>query len=57
MIRRAQALSGFTGRKEMRRRFDKSMLKPELNLGKALNTVGIEIERGEGNSWWSGEMR
>ena len=58
MIRRVQALSGFTGRKGLRRRRIKSMFKYFRSTEeRALILVSFEAHRGSWNLQWSGEMR
>ena len=58
VIRRVRALSGFTGRKGLRRRFIKSKLKsPRLTGKPVLILINFESWRGNWNLQWSGEMR
>ncbi len=56
VIRRVQALFGFTGRKA-RRRPSIGCESPGLNPGSASETGRLEYGRGKRNSWCSGEMR
>lgn len=58
MIRRVQALSGFIGRKGLRRWFSKSFLK-DPGLTRVLEQILLDFEevRGQRNLWWSSEMR
>ncbi len=57
VIRRGQALSGFTGRKERVGGMLSGAGKPPAQPGKGPRTGILEGERGERNSWCSGEMR
>ena len=58
VIRRVQALSGFTGRKGLRRRYVKSMFKYFCSTEeRALILAYFEAHRGSWNLQWSGEMR
>ena len=58
MIRRVRALSGFIGRKGLRRWFSKSFLK-DLGLTEGMEQILLDFEevRGQRNLWWSSEMR
>ena len=57
VIRRGQALSGFTGHKAHVGCFLSQLLKAAAQLQFAIETELLEIRRGKRNSWCSGEMR
>ena len=57
VIRRVQALIGFTGRKERVGGLISQLLKPRAHPWGATETVRLEGIRGKRNSMSSGEMR
>ena len=58
VIRRVQALSGVTGRKELRRWFNKRIVKSGgSTIQTIVRTVKLESSRGNWNFWCRSEIR